>query len=64
MKVIGILRNNWRQRLVTIYEIGDEPDKVLTVGDPFDGSKSIVCVENRADWKRVINLYPKTAVYD
>ena len=62
-KVIGYLRNNWRRRFVTVYETAD-PDLVRTVGKSYDSDEVVDVVERRADWTRVLNLFPKVAVYD
>ena len=62
--VIGVLRNNWRGRLVTVYETND-PTKVRTVGVPLDGKGPTVdVIEDRQAWERTIALFPKTAIYD
>lgn len=67
MKIIGLLRNNWRQRNVTVFEIPDDPDHVRTVGVPFNATtngRTVDVIEKRSDWTRVIDLYPEVAVYD
>ena len=60
---IGRLRNNWRQRDVTVYAT-DDPEVVRTVGVPFGGGDAIITTEPIADWKRVISVFPRTAVFD
>jgi hypothetical protein len=60
---IGQLRNNWRGRFVYVYPT-DNPDEVRTEGWPFAGGPPVVCIEKRADWKRVLDLFPQIAVYD
>ena len=63
-KVIGVMRNNWRGRMVTVYETAD-PLKVRTVGIPLDGKGSPVdVIEDRQQWERTISLFPKTHVFD
>jgi hypothetical protein len=62
--VIGLLDNKWRQRRVTVYDHPTNPDMVISVGQPYDNSEAIVCVEPREEYTRVINLYPKTAIYE
>lgn len=63
-KIIGLLRNNWRQRQVTVYEIPGDAENVRSVGVPFDGGEPVECVELRSQYARVIELYPEEAVYD
>ncbi len=63
-KLIGKLRNNWRCRRVEVYEIEDDPDHVRSIGTPYAGGEPVVCIERRRDWLRVIDLFPKEAVYD
>lgn len=44
------VRNEWRQRLVTVYSHPTEDTKVITVGKPFNGGEPIICLESRDDW--------------
>jgi len=68
--VIGILRNNWRQRLVYVYAIPGDTEHVRSVGWPIENGvvrkdvAPVDCVENIDAWQRTISLFPKTAVYD
>jgi hypothetical protein len=62
-EVIGRLRNNWRQRDVTVYASAD-PGFVDTIGVPFDGGAPIETHERIEDWKSVISVFPRTAVYN
>ena len=61
---IGRLKNNWRRRHVLVYDHPDDPDKVISVGVPFDGGPDVVCEEPREAYARVIAAYPKTVTYD
>ena len=61
---IGILRNNWRGRMVYVYPTSDA-QVVRTVGKPLDGKgKDIETTEPRRDWERVVSMFPKMATYD
>lgn len=62
--VIGLLKNNWRQRHVTIYDHPTNPEMVVSVGVPFNNTEQIVCVEERTAYARVISRYPETVTYD
>jgi hypothetical protein len=63
-KLIGILRNNWRERLVRIYAT-DDPETVFTVGEPFVSGRPVVeCMESRDLYKHVIAIYPRVSVCD
>ena len=68
--IIGVLRNNWRQRMVYVYAIPDDAEHVRTVGWTIDKGMvrqdvaPIICVENIDVWRRTIGLFPATAVYD
>lgn len=62
-KLVG-MRNNWRQRVVTVHEHPADPDLVVTVGMPFDGGELIVCVETRAEWAATIAAFPRVVTRD
>jgi hypothetical protein len=65
--IIGKLRNNWRGRMVDVYDHPSDPSKVVSVGRPIDPkgpAEPIVCVESRADYYYVIRMFPRTFVYD
>lgn len=51
---IGRFINEWRRRNVAVYEHLTDPDKVVTIGYPFDGGAPIETVENRQDWTATI----------
>ena len=61
---IGVMRNNWRQRTVDVYEDLDDASKVVTIGTPFEGGKPVQCHEARADWKTTIACFPRTYVFN
>lgn len=64
-KIIGKMRNNWRRRRVTIYEIPDDPMHVHTIGISFDeGVKPVDVIEDRESWERTIKMYPRVDIYD
>ena len=60
---IGQLRNNWRGRMVYVYPT-DDPEMVRSEGYPLTGGDPVVCVERRTDYTRVLDLWPKVAIYD
>ena len=62
--VIGVMQNNWRRRLVKIYDHPDERDQVITVGEPFDGGNPIICCEFRSAWAHTLKMYPRIHVCD
>jgi len=61
---IGRLWNNWRKRDVIVYDHPTEKDMVVTVGFPYNGGEPVVCNELRANWRRVIEMFPEVAEYD
>ena len=44
---LGSYRNEWRQRLVTLYRRG--PGQVVSIGETFDGVLQIICSETDED---------------
>ena len=62
--VIGLLRNEWRRRHVTVLAHPSDPEKVISVGVPFGGGEPIVCEEPRAADARAIAKYPREDVYE
>jgi hypothetical protein len=65
---IGTLKNNWRGRLVEVYQHPTMSDKVVTIGKPFEPTElidpDIICVENKADYQSIIDIFPRTKVYN
>ena len=60
MKVIGRIKNNWRERIVTIYQDPENNGKVYTIGLPFNISQPlIVCYEPiNFTYMQAIDLFP------
>jgi len=54
LPVVGIIRNNWRKRLVTLYE-SPSPYKVYMIGKSFDNQLEVITEED-------IGLNEKTAM--
>ena len=58
---IGHVKNNWRLRNVSIYEIIGDPENVCTVAAGFtcgrDTGSDCIAVEPRADWQRYIGTF-------
>lgn len=44
-KRVGIIRNNWRQRMITLYE-SDDATKVYMIGIAFDNSMKVISHED------------------
>ncbi len=65
LKLIGVLRNEWRQRNVGIYENPKDTtgQTVVSVGHPMGGGEPIVCIEPRTYYLREIAAYPREIVY-
>ena len=53
-KYIGYFVNKWRQRTVAVFEHPTDPDLIVSVGRPFDGSDPIECEEKRKDWSATL----------
>jgi hypothetical protein len=58
------VKNNWRQRLVTVYSHPTDANSVVTVGKPFDGSGPIICIERREEWSSCFARSEKFQVYN
>ena len=55
-KYLGRFINTWRSRTVAVYEHKNDPTKVITVGQPFDGSTPVVCIEDFDEgWKSTLS---------
>lgn len=44
MKLVGIIKNNWRQRLVKLYKNGED-DMLYMIGTAFDKSMQVISYE-------------------
>ena len=49
------VRNNWRCRMVSVYDHPTDTSKLITVGKPFDGGGPAICVEDRTAWSYELN---------
>jgi len=62
LPMVGIMRNNWRQRMVTLYQVSET--EVISIGKSFDLKEIVVCREPRESFKSTLAAYPSTYVYD
>jgi hypothetical protein len=63
-KVIGLLRNCWRGRNVTLYEIPEsDGTQIVSVGVTFDGAEVVVCAEQREAFKVTLERFPQPVVF-
>ncbi len=54
---LGTFRNNWRERIVTLYEHPTDANMVISVGesvhkDQMGRATEFVCEERRGDYQR------------
>lgn len=66
MKKIGVCRNEWRQKYVTIYELPPHTpptNDVVSIGETFDGKRIVVCRESRDGHRNAIADFPRTYIY-
>jgi cephalosporin-C deacetylase-like acetyl esterase len=61
---IGKLKNNWRERTVSVRQHPTDPQKVVSIGVPFGGGAPIVCEEGADGYAREIAMYPLTCDYN
>lgn len=52
LKKVGTFRNNWRERIVTLYEHPTDPKMVVAVGVGIHNNKEVVCEEAKTDYPR------------
>ena len=45
------VRNNYRERTVTVYNHPTDTELLITVGKPFDGGGPAICWERKSDWR-------------
>ena len=50
--VLKYVRNEWRQRNITLYQHPTEEDKIVSAGLSFDQTQVVVCVETKEEWAR------------
>jgi hypothetical protein len=56
-KIIGYMKNHWRQRDVIVYDGGES--MVFTIGISFDKTQKIITYENKSIWENTIKIYPR-----
>lgn len=62
---IGAVSNNWRQRHVSVHQHPTMEDTVITIGLPFNNpSDRIICVEEKSDYTRAINMWPEMQIFN
>ena len=49
MALVGIVRDNWRRRIVSLYEDPESEDYVYAVGKFFDGTTVVVSREKLSE---------------
>ena len=63
LPIIGIVKNLWRQRDITIYKHPTDEKMVISDGITFDKRMRVICEDPRVDWP--IDLSPnKTIVWE
>jgi|GEM_PF-3764678 len=55
LPVIKVIRNNWRQRTITLYQVPNT-SIVYSVGVTYDGTRTIVCEDHIDDWARELAM--------
>jgi hypothetical protein len=53
--VVKVIRNNWRQREITLHQLPDT-SLVYSVGVFYDGTATIVCEDHVGDWARELAM--------
>jgi len=56
--VLFTVKNNWRQRNITVHEHPALPESVISVGVNFDGKMTVIADETREQWARQIAEVP------
>lgn len=63
MPLLATMKNNWRQRLVRIYQHPKHQEYVISVGEAYDGSQKIVCVESLGCYATAIDYARRGKVF-
>lgn len=45
LEIVGIIKNNWRNRNVALYA-SDDPTKLYMIGKQFDGKMTVISLED------------------
>jgi hypothetical protein len=53
--VVKVVRNNWRQRTITLHQVSGT-SLVYSVGITYDGKSRIVCEDHADDWARELAM--------
>jgi hypothetical protein len=60
-RLVGRMRNEWRQRDVELYRA--PTDILVSIGVAFDKSEMVIAEEQWEDWLRTMEVFPKTLLY-
>jgi hypothetical protein len=55
LPLLGVYRNNWRQRDVVLYRFA--ADRVISVGTSFDRGVRVIALESDADHFRALDAF-------
>lgn len=61
--VLGKTVNKWRQRNITLYAHPSNPDRLISVGITFDGTRTIICDEEKKQWTVALEYASLGKVY-
>lgn len=60
---IGYLDNQWRQRKVTIYQVADCPELVVSVGVHYTLGAQVIVQEAKTLYESTIAKFPSEEVF-
>lgn len=62
-KLLGMTKNNWRQRNIALYQHPTEEDKVVSHGATFDNRMIVICVDKKEEWAVALDYAARGKVY-
>tara|TARA_R100001244_G_C5094592_1_gene117249 strand:- start:132 stop:395 length:264 start_codon:yes stop_codon:yes gene_type:complete len=51
-KLLKVVKSEWRQREIKLYEHPTDQDKIISMGEKWDQTELIIVEETRQDWFR------------
>jgi hypothetical protein len=62
LDIVGVCRNEWRQRHVVLYRFA--PGQVISLGTAFDDSITVIALETDGDHANTLAAFPRTYVHE
>lgn len=61
--ILAIVKDNWRQRAISLHRHPADPSLVVSVGVSFDGETVVIVEEPHNDWAVALEYGRRSEIY-